>query len=102
MVGLPVALISSLLNFARPDCSAATFVSFSLGKWIFELSEEEAGRSDPLPIGLRYTQRPLPAAIRWRSDLSDLHEPGICGAPLCGAPLFLGLGMRRLQQDCAA
>ena len=42
MVGLPVALISSLLILAALMLSG-TFVSFSLGKWIFELAKKKQG-----------------------------------------------------------
>jgi hypothetical protein len=42
MVGLPIALISSLLILATLMLSG-TFVSFSLGKWIFELAKIKQG-----------------------------------------------------------
>jgi hypothetical protein len=42
MVGLPIALISSLLILAALMLSG-TFVSFSLGKWIFELAKMKQG-----------------------------------------------------------
>ena len=42
VVGLPIALISMLLIFAALMLSG-TFVSFSLGKWIGEQGEDQAG-----------------------------------------------------------
>ena len=85
VVGLPIALISTLLILRGPHAQRDLRLLQS-GQMDRRAGEEQAERSGLLHNRICYPQCALSAALGGRSGLIDLHEPGLCCIALCSTP----------------